>query len=80
MSITKHSKVYESERLLHTRYEVFSIDPSTRFLIIKREDDSEEVVTSLAGNKEHQKIYKDLATRQWGASSVGHGDLLEGLV
>ena len=80
MSITKHSKVYESERLLHTRYEVFSIDPSTRFLIIKREDDSEEVVTSLAGNKEHQKIYKELATDMWGASSVGHGDLLEGLV
>ena len=34
-----------------TKYEVFSIDPSTRFLIIKREDDIEEVVTSLAGNK-----------------------------
>ena len=35
---------------------------------------------SLAGNKEHQKIYKELATDMWGASSVGHGDLLEGLM
>ena len=80
MSITKHSKVYESERLLHTRYEVYSIDPSTRFLVIVREDDSEEVVTSLAGNKEHQKIYKELAITMWGLDSVGHGDLLEGLL
>jgi|TARA_X000001382_G_scaffold60340_1_gene41520 hypothetical protein len=63
-----------------TKYEVFSIDSSTRFLIIEREDGSEEVITSLAGNKEHQKIYKELATDMWGASSVGHGDLLEGLV
>ena len=63
-----------------TKFEVFSIDPSTRFLVIKREDDSEEVITSLAGNKEHQEIYKELATDMWGASSVGHGDLLEGLV
>lgn len=63
-----------------TKYEVFSIDPSTRFLIIEREDGSEEVITSLAGNKEHQEIYKELATDMWGASSVGHGDLLEGLM
>jgi|TARA_S200002703_G_scaffold60893_1_gene52767 hypothetical protein len=63
-----------------TKYEVFSIDSSTRFLIIEREDGSEEVITSLAGNKEHQKIYKELATDMWGASSVGHGDLLEGLM
>ena len=63
-----------------TKYEVFSIDPSTRFLIIKREDDSEEVVTSLAGNKGHQEIYKELATDMWGKNSVGHGDLLEGLL
>ena len=63
-----------------TKYEVFSIDPSTRFLIIKREDDSEEVVTSLAGNKPQQDIYKSLATDMWGAWSVGHGDLLEGLI
>jgi len=63
-----------------TKYEVFSIDPSTRFLIIKREDDSEEVVTSLAGNKPQQDIYKRLATEMWGANSVGHGDLLEGLI
>jgi hypothetical protein len=63
-----------------TKYEVFSIDSSTRFLIIEREDGSEEVITSLAGNKEHQEIYKELATDMWGASSVGHGDLLEGLV
>ena len=63
-----------------TKYEVFSIDPSTRFLVIKREDDSEEVVTSLAGNKEHQEIYKELATDMWGKNSVGHGDLLEGLL
>ena len=63
-----------------TKYEVFSIDPSTRFLVIKREDDSEEVVTSLAGNKEHQDIYKELATDIWGKNSVGHGDLLEGLL
>ena len=63
-----------------TKYEVFSIDSSTRFLIIEREDGSEEVITSLAGNKEHQEIYKELATDMWGASSVGHGDLLEGLL
>ncbi len=63
-----------------TKYEVFSIDSSTRFLIIEREDGSEEVITSLAGNKEHQEIYKELATDMWGASSVGHGDLLEGLM
>ena len=63
-----------------TKYEVFSIDPSTRFLVIKREDDSEEVVTSLAGNKGHQEIYKELATDMWGKNSVGHGDLLEGLL
>lgn len=63
-----------------TKYEVFSIDSSTRFLIIEREDGSEEVITSLAGNKEHQEIYKELATDMWGASSVGHDDLLEGLM
>ena len=63
-----------------TKYEVFSIDRGTRFLIIQREDGSEEVVTSLAGNKEHQKIYKELATDMWGADSVGYGDLLEGLI
>ena len=60
--------------------EIYTIDRGTRFLIIESPDGSEEVVTSLAGNKEHQDIYKDLATRQWGASSVGHGDLLEGLL
>tara|TARA_R100000781_G_scaffold31058_1_gene22623 strand:+ start:188 stop:388 length:201 start_codon:yes stop_codon:yes gene_type:complete len=63
-----------------TKYEVFSIDRGTRFLIIEREDGSEEVVTSLAGNKEHQKIYKELAADMWGADSVGYGDLLEGLI
>ncbi len=60
--------------------ETYTIDRGTRFLIIESLDGSEEVVTSLAGNKPQQDIYKRLATEMWGASSVGHGDLLEGLL
>jgi len=60
--------------------ETYTIDRGTRFLIIESLDGSEEVVTSLAGNKPQQDIYKRLATEMWGAWSVGHGDLLEGLV
>jgi hypothetical protein len=60
--------------------ETYTIDRGTRFLIIESLDGSEEVVTSLAGNKPQQDIYKRLATDMWGAWSVGHGDLLEGLL
>jgi len=60
--------------------EIYTIDRGTRFLIIESPDGSEEVVTSLAGNKPQQDIYKRLATEMWGAWSVGHGDLLEGLI
>jgi hypothetical protein len=60
--------------------ETYTIDRGTRFLIIESLDGSEEVVTSLAGNKPQQDIYKRLATDMWGAWSVGHGDLLEGLI
>ena len=60
--------------------ETYTIDRGTRFLIIESLDGSEEVVTSLAGNKPQQDIYKRLATEMWGAWSVGHGDLLEGLI
>ena len=60
--------------------ETYTIDRGTRFLIIESLDGSEEVVTSLAGNKPQQDIYKRLATEMWGAWSVGHGDLLEGVV
>jgi|DEB0MinimDraft_12_1074336.scaffolds.fasta_scaffold59636_3 hypothetical protein len=60
--------------------ETYTIDRGTRFLIIESLDGSEEVVTSLAGNKPQQDIYKRLATEMWGAWSVGHGDLLEGLL
>ena len=60
--------------------ETYTIDRGTRFLIIESLDGSEEVVTSLAGNKPQQDIYKRLATEMWGAWSVGHGDLLEEVV
>jgi hypothetical protein len=60
--------------------EKYTIDRHTRFLIIKREDGHEEVVTDLRGNKHLQKIYKQLATEMWGTGSVGHSDLLEGLI
>jgi len=64
-------------RVMTTTY---TIDRATRFLIIKSPDGSEEVITDLTGNIPQQDIYKRLATELWGANSVGHGDLLEGIL
>ena len=55
----------------------YSIDRGTRFLVIKKPDDTEYVVTDLRGRQNLQKIYRNLAVELWGEDSVGQGDLLE---
>ena len=56
----------------------WQIEPSTRFLVRRREDGSESVITSVAHDKKLQDIYTNLGNRMWG--SVGTGDLMDGLV
>tara|TARA_R110000751_G_scaffold284869_1_gene388939 strand:- start:65 stop:256 length:192 start_codon:yes stop_codon:yes gene_type:complete len=55
----------------------YSIDRGTRFLVIKKPDGTEYVVTDLRGRQNLQKIYRNLAVELWGEDSVGQGDLLE---
>ena len=55
----------------------WEIDPSTRYLVRRREG-AEAVYTNLAHDKKLQEIYTNLGNRMWG--SVGTDDLMEGLV